>query len=56
MLALHSTLCLASFQFECEAAVYPKEMQLHSYLTVFYSPHAKSTEVIPFSPENRDVT
>lgn len=56
MLAIHSSLCLASFQHECEAAVYPKEMQLYSCLTVFYSPHAKSTEVIPFSPENRDVT
>lgn len=55
MLAIHSSLCLASFQYECEAAVYPKEMQLYSCLTVFHSPHAKSTEVMPFSPENRDV-
>lgn len=56
MLATHSSLCLASFQYECEAAVYPKAIQFYSCLTVFYSPHAKSAEVIPFSPENRDVT
>lgn len=53
MLAIHCSVCLAPFQYECEAAIHPKEN--YSCLPVVHNSYSKFRDFIPSSPEDRDV-